>query len=71
MKDFNVILRDGRSVIVRADSYHTDGDHYVFPQPEGGEVQFFVKDEVIGISEVIPPMLPVSFPRHKPRALDG
>jgi hypothetical protein len=71
MKDFNVMLRDGRSVIVRAESYHTDGDHYVFPQPGGSEVQFFVKADVIGISEVIPPMMPVASSRRKPRALDG
>ena len=71
MKDFNVVLRDGRTVIVRADSYHTDGDQYVFPQGNGSEVQFFVKSDVVGVSEVIPPMMPVAFSRRHSRALEG
>jgi hypothetical protein len=70
MKDFNVMLRDGRTVIVRAETYITEGDHYVFPQTDGCEVQFFIKAEVTGISIVIPPMLPSPISRP-PRSLDG
>jgi hypothetical protein len=70
MKDFNVLLRDGRSVIVRAETYTTDGDHYVFSQTDGCEVQFFIKEEVTGISIVIPPVMPSPVSRP-PRSLDG
>jgi hypothetical protein len=70
MKTFNVYLRDGRIVAVRADRYRHESNQYVFDGKNDSEVQFFLDCEVTGIIEAIPPVLPMAIPR-RPRALDG
>jgi hypothetical protein len=71
MKTFNVHLRDGRVVAVQAEAYRHEGDQYVFDQPDGNEVQFFIDSEVTGIVEAIPPMMPFVARRSRNRSLDG
>ncbi|MFZ3374955.1 MAG: hypothetical protein WA183_05330 [Chthoniobacterales bacterium] len=54
MKTFNVILRDGRTVPVQAESYVLDSDQYTFVRPNDNEVHFFAKEDVSGIVEATP-----------------
>ena len=49
MKTFQVFLKDGRDVDVRAKSYRHEGDQYVFDGEDDAEVQFFYHSEVAGI----------------------
>jgi hypothetical protein len=51
MKEFKVILRDGRSEVVEAEMYRREGEQYVFDKELSAEVQFFNADDVIGIKE--------------------
>jgi len=51
MKLYQVTLRDGRDILVQADSYQKDGNQYVFPNSEHpDDVQWYLIDEVLGIS---------------------
>jgi hypothetical protein len=54
MKTFNVILRDGRTVSVQAESWILDSDQYTFVRPDDIEVHFFAKEDVSGIVEATP-----------------
>ena len=69
MKTFNVHLRDGKVVIIRAETYRHEGEQYVFDQSNSSEVQFFVDSEVTGIVEAIPSAI-ASVPRRRPRSLN-
>jgi hypothetical protein len=68
VKTFNVELKNGHIRQVQADDYLREGEQYSF-YTEGGTVQFFVAEDVSGITEAIPPLfIPI---RKKPRCLEG
>lgn len=50
MKTFQITLRDGREKTIKAESYRREDDKYVFDGTESGDVEFYVADEVVGIT---------------------
>ena len=54
MKLFLVTLKNNRQMIVEADSYHHEGEQYVFDGVASGDVEFVMADDVISIT-VLPP----------------
>ncbi len=54
MKMFHITLRDGRDRCVEAESYRREGEQYVFDGTASGEVEFFIAEEVIGVTVVEP-----------------
>ncbi len=50
MKRYLVTLRGDQEQFVDADSYNRDGIQYVFTRNNCDEVQFFLIDEVIGVT---------------------
>jgi hypothetical protein len=49
MKRFLVYLKDGRTIEVRADSYHLDAAQYVFVGTEHPDVSFVRVEDVLSI----------------------
>ena len=54
MRTYLVRLRDGRDMCVEAQSYHREGEQYLFDGTASGEVEFVLADEVISLT-VVPP----------------
>jgi hypothetical protein len=59
MKEWKIVLIDGREEIVVAQRYRREGEQYVFENDGDDFVQFFEAQHVVGIY-VLPP-LPPSF----------
>ena len=70
MKTFKIVLADGRTERVIAETYTRDGEQYVFHNPQHVEVQFFNASDVTGIT-IEPPLesIPLA-PRRQPRSPD-
>jgi len=63
VKTFEITLRDGREKSIKAESYRREDDKYVFDGTPSGEVEFFMADEVVGIT--VPdstPLLAIALP---------
>lgn len=54
MKEWKVVLTDGREEYLHAQRYRREGEQYVFEGDGDTEVQFFVAEFVVGIYEVRP-----------------
>ena len=50
LKCFLVTLRNNKDAIVKAKGYQQDNRQYVFEGDDPNEVQFFLADQVVGIS---------------------
>jgi hypothetical protein len=50
MKYYLVILKSGKEIIIKAQSYHKDANHYVFDGTIGEEVQFVLTELVASIT---------------------
>lgn len=49
MNRYRVLLKEGPGEVVEADSYHRDGDQYIFQRDGQNEVQFIKEEYVVGI----------------------
>jgi hypothetical protein len=54
MKEWKIVLTDGREEYVRAQHYRREGEQYVFESDGDTDVQFFKDEFVIGVYEMKP-----------------
>jgi hypothetical protein len=54
MKEWKVVLTDGREEFVHAQRYRREGDQYVFENDGDTDVQFFNAEFIVGIYELQP-----------------
>ena len=50
MKTFEITLKDGREKQIKAESYRKEDDKFVFDGTPSGDVEFYMAEEVVGIT---------------------
>jgi hypothetical protein len=54
MKEWKIVLVDGREEFVNAQRYRREGEQYVFESDGDTDVQFFKHEFVVGVYEMRP-----------------